>query len=135
MMPASASLGGVAQLVRALACHARGRGFESRHSRHEDFPENCQLLEVLRRAFHSTRMAVRTSVRTRGAKVLQNITERRPPARRIGYNNYPVYGHSPPHHSQGSYARKLVTVLSGGAFNLFDAVLEFHPLDDFCELA
>ncbi len=25
--------GGVAQLVRALACHARGRGFESRHSR------------------------------------------------------------------------------------------------------
>lgn len=26
--------GGVAQSVRALACHARGRGFESRHSRH-----------------------------------------------------------------------------------------------------
>ena len=25
---------GVAQLVRALACHARGREFESRHSRH-----------------------------------------------------------------------------------------------------
>ncbi len=35
MVPAS--LGGVAQLVRALACHARGRGFESRHSRHEAF--------------------------------------------------------------------------------------------------
>ena len=29
--------GGVAQLVRALACHARGRGFESRHSRHQHF--------------------------------------------------------------------------------------------------
>ena len=25
--------GGVAQLVRAIACHAIGRGFESRHSR------------------------------------------------------------------------------------------------------
>ena len=29
--------GGVAQLVRALACHARGRGFESRRSHHSDF--------------------------------------------------------------------------------------------------
>ena len=29
-------LGGVAQLVRAIACHAIGRGFESRHSRHND---------------------------------------------------------------------------------------------------
>lgn len=26
--------GGVAQLVRASACHAEGRGFKSRHSRH-----------------------------------------------------------------------------------------------------
>jgi hypothetical protein len=28
------TFGGVVQLVRTLACHARGREFESRHSRH-----------------------------------------------------------------------------------------------------
>ena len=33
-IPGAKCFGGVAQLVRALACHARGRGFESRHSRH-----------------------------------------------------------------------------------------------------
>ena len=32
--------GGVAQLVRAIACHAIGRGFESLHSRHK-FDNSC----------------------------------------------------------------------------------------------
>jgi hypothetical protein len=37
--------GGVAQSVRASACHAEGRGFESRHSRHfgaiyDQYPRN-----------------------------------------------------------------------------------------------
>lgn len=38
-----AIVGGVAQLVRALACHARGRGFKSRHPRSSpgDFPQKC----------------------------------------------------------------------------------------------
>ena len=42
------SLGGVAQLVRAPACHAGGREFKSRHSRHSikfnrcfQVDENC----------------------------------------------------------------------------------------------
>ncbi len=31
--------GGVAQLVRASACHAEGREFKSRHSRHSNFSD------------------------------------------------------------------------------------------------
>jgi len=34
-----------------------------------------------------------------------------------------------------SYGRKLVTVISGGVFDLLDAVLEFHSLDELGELA
>ena len=34
-----------------------------------------------------------------------------------------------------SYARKLVTAISGGVFDLLDAVFEFHSLDDLGELA
>ena len=40
--------GGVAQLVRAIACHAIGRGFESLHSRH---PRSLRL-SVRTRGFH-----------------------------------------------------------------------------------
>ncbi len=38
-------------------------------------------------------------------------------------------------HLRVSYARKLVTGISGGVFDLFDAVLEFHSFDDLGELA
>ncbi len=38
--------GGVAQLVRALACHARGRRFESGHSRHFRVPSPMRRLHT-----------------------------------------------------------------------------------------
>ena len=41
---------GVAQLVRALACHARGRGFKSRHSRHS-FNGLSQSSKIVRHFF------------------------------------------------------------------------------------
>ena len=41
--------GGVAQLVRAIACHAIGRGFESLHSRHLF---NLKLIIVIKRAVY-----------------------------------------------------------------------------------
>ena len=41
--PLLKSAGVLAQLVRALACHARGRGFESRTSRHSSSHEKPDL--------------------------------------------------------------------------------------------
>ena len=38
-------IGLVAQLVRALACHARGRGFEPHPSRHSQYASVAQLVE------------------------------------------------------------------------------------------
>jgi hypothetical protein len=48
-------VGGIAQLVRALACHVRGRGFESRCSRFpKKFKKNFVLLiEQSQYTFHS----------------------------------------------------------------------------------
>ena len=47
-------LGGVAQLVRALACHARGRGFESLHPRsaYDRGPYNCKVTCSVRTTSH-----------------------------------------------------------------------------------
>ena len=38
-------------------------------------------------------------------------------------------------HLRMSYARKLVTALSGGVFDLLDPVLERYSFDEFGELA
>ncbi len=45
MLSADWGYGLVAQLVRALACHARGRGFEPHPSRHSLFASVAQLVE------------------------------------------------------------------------------------------
>lgn len=45
--------GGVAQLVRALACHARGREFKSRRSRHAFY--YFLLILMYRKAFGCVR--------------------------------------------------------------------------------
>ena len=42
---------------------------------------------------------------------------------------------SGPGHGDVSYARKLVTVISGGVFDLLDPVLERHSFDELGEVA
>ena len=39
------------------------------------------------------------------------------------------------HSTDSNYARKLVTVISGGVFDLLDPVLERHSFDDVGEMA
>ena len=63
--------GGVAQLVRAIACHAIGRGFESLHSRHGWLAQLVEHLVYTERVIGSspilpTNRSLRLSVRTRG---------------------------------------------------------------------
>ena len=89
-IPRSNARGGVAQLVRALPCHGRGRGFESRRSRHfindlapvsgsrnawtfwarqfmlVDSPHPRRPSAVLRRVRHAGRLAHQHRARGRG---------------------------------------------------------------------
>src|SRR5690554_5259125 len=79
-MTSSSAAAGVAQLVRAPACHAGGRGFEPRLSRHP-FPRVC--------AFHSQKVSTFGQTEFQLLELVVFLVQRFAPVlvRCLGYSN------------------------------------------------
>ena len=75
ILPTKSQSGGVAQLVRAIACHAIGRGFESLHSRQR----RSLRLSVRTRGFHPRKrgsIPLGTAINYKGplAQLVEQVT-------------------------------------------------------------
>src|SRR5665213_251761 len=80
--------GGVAQLVRALPCHGRGRGFESRRSRHS-FPTAL----IQKAYFAQLRSATKRCDKTSDSR---DVSAPLPTGRACAWNLPPISAASPP---------------------------------------